>query len=117
MRAEHQASIEELEAIPDHIHLLVNVDPQFGIHRLVWLIKGQLSRFLRQGYPILKRNLPGLWTNLYAGKTPSGAPLSRIKQESEQQTHVYQGISVSVVSDKEAGDDAQPVAWLVLRDL
>jgi putative transposase len=33
--AEHQASVEELEGISDHIHLLVNVDPQFGIHRLV----------------------------------------------------------------------------------
>ena len=72
---------------------------------------------MRQAYPILKRNLPGLWVNLYVGKTPSGAPLSRSKQEIEQHTHVYQGISVQDISDKEAADDAQPVAWLVLRDL
>jgi putative transposase len=37
---EHQAEVEELEVLPDHVHLLVSVDPQFGIHRLVKLIKG-----------------------------------------------------------------------------
>jgi len=28
---QHQAEVEELEVIPDHVHLLVSVDPQFGI--------------------------------------------------------------------------------------
>jgi putative transposase len=32
---ERQAEIIELEVMPDHVHLLVEVDPQFGIHRLV----------------------------------------------------------------------------------
>ena len=44
---EHQADIEELEVLPDHVHLLVNVDPQYGIHRLMKLIKGRSSRLLR----------------------------------------------------------------------
>ena len=25
----------ELEVMPDHVHLLVEVDPQYGIHRLI----------------------------------------------------------------------------------
>ncbi|RDV80752.1 IS200/IS605 family transposase, partial [Ammonifex thiophilus] len=32
---ERGAEIIELEVMPDHVHLLVEVDPQFGIHRLV----------------------------------------------------------------------------------
>ena len=86
--AEHQAEIEELEVMPAHVHLLVNVDPQFGIHRLTKLIKGRSSRFLRQEFPVLKRKLPSLWTNSYFVSTTGGSPLSIIKQYIEQQKHV-----------------------------
>jgi REP element-mobilizing transposase RayT len=30
----------EMEVMPDHVHLLVGCDPQYGIHRLVKGIKG-----------------------------------------------------------------------------
>jgi putative transposase len=85
---ECQAEVEELEVMPDHVHLLVSVDPQFGIHRLVKLIKGRSSRFLRQEFPVLKRKLPTLWTNSYFVGTTGGAPLALIKQYIEQQKHV-----------------------------
>jgi putative transposase len=55
----------ELEAVPDHVHLLVGCDPQFGIHRLVKLLKGYSSHTLREEFPALKRRLPSLWTNSY----------------------------------------------------
>jgi putative transposase len=86
--AEHQAEIEELEVLPDYVHLLVSVDPQFGIHRLMKLVKGRSSRFLRQEFPVLKRKLPTLWTNSYFVGTTGGAPLALIKQYIEQQKHV-----------------------------
>lgn len=85
---EHQTEIEELEVLPDHVHLLVSVDPQFGIHRLIKLVKGRSSRFLRQEFPVLKQKLPTLWTNSYFVATTGGAPLSVIKQYIEQQKHV-----------------------------
>ena len=44
---ERGAEVMELEVMPDHVHLVVDVDPQFGIHRLVKLIKGRSSRLLR----------------------------------------------------------------------
>ena len=44
---ERQAEIIELEVMPDHVHLLIEVDPQFGVHRLVKLLKGRSSRLLR----------------------------------------------------------------------
>jgi putative transposase len=86
--AEHQAEIEELQVLPDHVHLLLSVDPQFGIHRLMKLVKGRSSRFLRQEFPVLKRKLPTLWTNSYFVGTTGGAPLALIKQYIEQQKHV-----------------------------
>ena len=83
-----QAEVEELEIMPDHVHLLVSVDPQFGIHRLMKLIKGRSSRLLRQEFAVLKRKLPSLWTNSSFVGTTGDAPLSLIKQSIEQQKHV-----------------------------
>lgn len=84
---EHQAEITSLEIMPDHVHLLVECDPQFGIHRLVRLLKGRSSRLLRQEFPVLKSKLPTLWTNSYFVSTVGGAPLSVIKQYIEKQKH------------------------------
>ena len=33
--------------MPDHVHMLVDVDPQFGVHTLIKTIKGKTSRILR----------------------------------------------------------------------
>lgn len=86
--ADRQAELIELEVMPDHVHLLVDVDPQYGIHRLVKEIKGLSSRELRQNFPFLKRRLPTLWTNSYFVSTVGGAPLAIVKQYIEQQKHV-----------------------------
>jgi putative transposase len=85
---EQQAEIEELEVLPDQVHVLVSVDPQFGIHRPMKLIKGRSSRLLRQRFPVLKRKLPTLWTNSSFVTTTGGASLSGIKASIEQQKHV-----------------------------
>jgi putative transposase len=82
---ELQAEVIELEVMPDHVHLLCEVDPQFGIHRLTKRLKGCSSRLLRQEFPWLKSRLPTLWTNSYFVATVGGAPLEVIKQYIEQQ--------------------------------
>ena len=82
---EHQSEIMELEIMPDHVHLLVEIDPQYGIHRLVKQFKGLTSRILRQEFPKIKSRLPTLWTNSYFVSTVGGAPLSTIKRYIENQ--------------------------------
>ncbi len=37
---EFESEIIEMEVMPDHVHLLVEVDPQFGIAKLVRYMKG-----------------------------------------------------------------------------
>ena len=81
---ELRSEIIELEVVSDHVHLLCEVDPQFGINRLVGRLKGRSSRLLRQEFPHLKR-LPSLWTNSCFIATVGGAPLAVIKQYIEQQ--------------------------------
>lgn len=82
---EIQVEIIEMEIMPDHVHLLLEVDPQFGIHKAVKTIKGRTSRVLRQEFPQLKTKLPTLWTNSYFVSTVGGAPLEIIKQYIEGQ--------------------------------
>jgi len=86
--SEFQATVIELEVMPDHVHLLCEVDPQFGVHRLVRHLKGRSSRLLRQEFPWLRSRLPTLWTHSYFLSTVGGAPLSVIKQYIEQQKDV-----------------------------
>lgn len=83
--AEIRVDVIELEVMPDHIHLLIEVDPQFGVDRAVRQIKGKTSRILRQEFPQLRQRPPSLWTNSYFVSTVGGAPLSVIKQYIENQ--------------------------------
>ena len=85
---ERRAELIELEVMPDHVHVLVEVDPQFGIHRLVRYMKGRSSRLLRQEFAWLRSRLPTLWTNSYFVATVGGAPLAVIKQYIENQKNV-----------------------------
>jgi len=85
---ETRCDLIELEVMPDHVHVLVGIDPQFGVHRLTKLMKGRSSRLLRQEFPKLKSRLPTLWTNSYFVSTVGGAPWSIIKQYIENQKNV-----------------------------
>ena len=74
---EFQAAVIELEIKPEPVHLLCEVDPQFGNHRL-----------LRQEFPWLRSRLPTLWSHAYFLSTVGGAPGAMIKQYIEPQKGV-----------------------------
>jgi len=79
------AELFEIECDKDHIHLLVEVDPQFGIHKLIKRMKGTSSRLLRQEFKHLTTKLPTLWTNSYFVSTVGGAPLDQVKKYIQSQ--------------------------------
>jgi len=87
MYAEEQVGVEiiELEVMPDHVHLLCEVDPQYGANKVVKMLKGRSSRLLRQAYPELRKQMPSLWTNSYFIATVGGAPLAVLKSYVENQ--------------------------------
>ena len=96
--AEIGADIIEMEIMPDHVHMLIEVDPQFGINRAVRSIKGYSSHTLRAEFPSLKTRLPTLWTNSYFVSTVGGAPLDAVKQyiENQERTERRRGLGKSV---------------------
>ena len=79
------AEIIELETDKDHIHILCEIDPQFGVNRFIKLAKGRTARVLREEFPYLKTKLPTLWTNSYFISTVGGVPLEAIRQYIENQ--------------------------------
>lgn len=85
---EYYSELIEMEIMDDHVHILLECDPQFGIHKLMKRLKGISSRKLRAEFPHLKSQLPCLWTNSYFVSTVGGAPLSIIKEYVKNQKSV-----------------------------
>ena len=82
---ELNVEIIEMETDKDHIHILCEVNPQFGVNKFIKLAKGKSARILREEFPHLKTKLPTLWTNSYFISTVGGASLEVIKQYIENQ--------------------------------
>lgn len=57
---ELQSELIELEIMPDLVHLLLEVDPQLGVHKVIKTIKGKTSRTLRKEFKELTSKLPTL---------------------------------------------------------
>ena len=68
----------------NHIHLLLSVDPQFGIHKVVKRFKGVSSRYLRKEFPELMK-LPSMWTRSYFVSTAGQVSMETIKKYIESQ--------------------------------
>jgi putative transposase len=82
---EKRSEVIELQVRPDHVQLLLEVDPQYGVHRMVRQLKGRSSRMLREEFPSLATRLPTLWTHSYLVSTVGGSPLTVVKQYIEKQ--------------------------------
>jgi len=73
-------SILEMEVMPDHVHLLIDCNPRFGIVEAVTKLKGITSKTLREEYPVLKRKIPSLWTRSAFISTVGSVSLEVVKQ-------------------------------------
>jgi putative transposase len=59
---EYGYTLLQAEVMPEHVHLLLDVDPRIGIASVVAKIKGYTSHELREEFPWLRRRLSTLWT-------------------------------------------------------
>ena len=82
--AEVGAEVIEVEVMPDHVHLLVEVPPVVPLSKLVQKLKGRSSRQLRTELPPLRR-LPALWSPSWFVSTVGGAPLEVVRRYVENQ--------------------------------
>lgn len=59
---EYMYNVLEMEIMPDHVHLLIEVSPKVGVYRVITKIKGYTSNVLRSEFKELRSRLPTLWT-------------------------------------------------------
>lgn len=62
---EHGWVIENMEVMPDHIHIFVKADPTSSVAYIVAQFKGYTSHAIRKKYPELWSRLPSLWSRSY----------------------------------------------------
>ena len=60
---EYMYNVLEMEIMPDHVHLLIEVSPKVGVYRVITKIKGYTSNVLRSEFKELRSRLPTLWRN------------------------------------------------------
>lgn len=83
--SEESFTIEELEVMPDHVHLLASIDARKSPHLVIGKIKGHTAHRLRADFPALKSRIPSLWTRSYFIATTGGASIDTIKEYIENQ--------------------------------
>lgn len=73
------AWLVEVEVMPDHVRLLVEVDPRFGVRRPVKAVRSRSSRVLREEFPYLKSRPPTLWAHSYSVSIVGDMPLAAVR--------------------------------------
>lgn len=85
---EYGFEILEQEIMPDHVHLLISVNPNFGVAKAVARLKSISARELRKKFPQLKSRLPCMWTNSKFVSTVGSVSLEVVKKYIEEQKNV-----------------------------
>jgi len=78
-------NIIELEIMPDHVHCLIQIDPDFPISSTLNILKGKSSHDMIEHFPELKRKLPTLWTRSKFIASVGSVSLKTVKEYLENQ--------------------------------
>ena len=79
---EYGYTLDELKVSPDHIHVLLKLQPKQAIPDVVRTLKSITARTLFQEFPDLKRHLweGRLWASGYCVNTVGGLNLDAVRQ-------------------------------------
>ena len=84
---EFGVTIDAMEVMPDHIHLLISAKPQLRLSDAIKVYKGNIARRLFISHPELKKQLWGghLWNPSYCVVTVSDRSHDQVKHYIETQ--------------------------------
>ena len=85
MQKEQNFYVLGMEVMPDHVHLLLDIDPTIGVNVVVARIKGKTAHILNREFPELTRKLPTLWTRSKFIATVGSVSLEVVKKYIEEQ--------------------------------
>ncbi len=58
----HNFEVTDLEVMPDHVHLLIDCNPKYGIMQCVKDLKRESASIILREFPHMRSRLPNLWT-------------------------------------------------------
>lgn len=84
---ENNFSIEQMEVMPDHVHLFITATPNHLIASMIKALKGVSARFLFKKHPELRKQLWGghLWNPSYYVGTVGHISEETVKKYIESQ--------------------------------
>lgn len=85
---ENGFQILDMEVMPDHVHLIIDCNPRFGICNCVRLIKAHTSHVLRSEHSELRSRLPTLWTRSAFISSVGAVTLDVVKDYIDKQKDV-----------------------------
>jgi len=86
--SEYGYEVLDIEVMPDHVHMILDVNPKIGIFTVVNRIKGYTSHELRSEFPSLKKRLPTLWTQSKFISSVGAVSLEVVKKYIQEQKSV-----------------------------
>ena len=84
----HHFEITGLEVMPDHVHLLVDCNPRYGIMQCIKDLKRESASLLKKEFPQLRSRLPNLWTRSCFVASVGSVSLETVKKYIENQKNV-----------------------------
>ncbi len=84
----HQFEITDLEVMPDHVHILIDCNPRYGIMQCVKDLKRESASLLVKEFPHLKSRLPNIWTRSTFIGTVGSVSLETVKRYIKNQKNV-----------------------------
>lgn len=82
---DYSFSVIEMEIMEDHVHLLLDVDPEIGVVNIIGKLKGYSSNVLRKEFSKLRSQIPCLWTRSKFISTVGSVSLEIVKKYIEEQ--------------------------------
>ena len=86
--ARHDFSITDLEVMPDHVHLLIDCNPRYGIMQCVKDLKRESVSLLKKDFPSLRTRIPNIWTRSSFIASVGSVSLETVKKYIENQKYV-----------------------------
>ena len=81
----HGCKILDMEVMPDHVHLLIDIPPTYAPRNFITILKGFLAHELRKEFPKLKSRLPSLWSRSCFISSVGSVSLETVKRYIDNQ--------------------------------
>lgn len=81
----YEFEILDMEIMPDHVHMIIDCNPRFGVMQCITKLKGISSNYMRTNFPELKKKLPTLWTRSAFISSVGSASLSVVQEYIQNQ--------------------------------